>query len=660
MSEPSASPVSASWWWASPAAAWPRRGWRAARGARVTVTDRRAATRARARRRATSATTVELALGGHDAADFTGADLIVVSPGVPLALPEIQGARRQGVPVLAEVELAARLLPASRWWGSPARTARAPPPRWRARSSAATGGSSPAATWARRCASWCSPARTWTRPCVELSSFQLEGIDRLRPRVAALLNVTPDHLDRYRDLDDYALRQGAPLHEPGGRRLRRGERARPSARRARRLLARRRCSPSGSAGPRRAPRATREDSVEVSVARTRRLRAGAVPRSLARAARAAQPRERHGRALCARAMGLPGAEVQAGLDAFPGLPHRLRADPRAGRRGVDQRLQGHQRRLDPGRRWRPSPPGGPHVVLILGGRGKRAPYAPLRALLAGRVKALLTIGEDAPAIERELGDLRPTERAGTLAAAVRRAAHARQPRRRRSSSPRPAPATTSSGATSSAARRSAGSSRSCPDVRASPPRPLRPPSAEGGRPPAAARRSLVLSAVGRRDGLLGERGDRRRALPGQLPLPVAAAGGARPRARPARRGRSRRGTGAPSGSPTRSSSPPAPSCVLVLMPFIGHMAGGRAALDQPRGLLLPARRGGQAGARASTWRTRSPRSATRSGCSPSASSPTCWWPASLMALCLAREGPRHLRGDGGRPVRDALRGRAPR
>jgi UDP-N-acetylmuramoylalanine--D-glutamate ligase len=68
------------------------------------------------------------------------------------------------------------------------------------------------------------------------------------------------------------------------------------------------------------------------------------------------------------------------------------------------------------------PAGSARVVLVLGGRGKGAPYAPLRSLFPGRVKALLTIGEDAPAVERELGDLAPTERAGTLEAAVVRAA----------------------------------------------------------------------------------------------------------------------------------------------------------------------------------------------------------------------------------------------
>jgi len=63
----------------------------------------------------------------------------------------------------------------------------------------------------------------------------------------------------------------------------------------------------------------------------------------------------------------------------------------------------------------------PSVVLILGGRGKKAPYAPLRELFPGRVKALLTIGEDAPAVERELGGAVPTESCGDLARAVSRA-----------------------------------------------------------------------------------------------------------------------------------------------------------------------------------------------------------------------------------------------
>jgi UDP-N-acetylmuramoylalanine--D-glutamate ligase len=85
----------------------------ASKGARVTVTDRRAATELADPVRELRAAGVSFALGGHDVKDFTASDLVVVSPGVPLALPEIAEARRQGVPVLAEVELAWRFFGAT-------------------------------------------------------------------------------------------------------------------------------------------------------------------------------------------------------------------------------------------------------------------------------------------------------------------------------------------------------------------------------------------------------------------------------------------------------------------------------------------------------------------------------------------------------------------
>jgi UDP-N-acetylmuramoylalanine--D-glutamate ligase len=126
-------------------------------------------------------------------------------------------------------------------------------------------------------------------------------------------------------------------------------------------------------------------------------------------------------ALCARLMGVPGAAVQAGLDAFPGLPHRLELVADTGR--VEWVNDSKATNVDSTSVGLAAFPAGiPSVVLIMGGRGKKAPYAPLRGLFPGRVKALLTIGEDAPAIERELGDLAPTEGCGTLAGAARRAA----------------------------------------------------------------------------------------------------------------------------------------------------------------------------------------------------------------------------------------------
>jgi len=58
------------------------------------------------------------------------------------------------------------------------------------------------------------------------------------------------------------------------------------------------------------------------------------------------------------------------------------------------------------------------VVILMGGRGKGAPYQPLRMLFPGRVKALLTLGEDGPRIAAELGDLAPVTACGDLRTAV--------------------------------------------------------------------------------------------------------------------------------------------------------------------------------------------------------------------------------------------------
>ena len=58
------------------------------------------------------------------------------------------------------------------------------------------------------------------------------------------------------------------------------------------------------------------------------------------------------------------------------------------------------------------------IVLILGGRGKKAPYAPLASLVRERVRKLVLVGEDAETIERELGNLAPSERAKDMGEAV--------------------------------------------------------------------------------------------------------------------------------------------------------------------------------------------------------------------------------------------------
>jgi UDP-N-acetylmuramoylalanine--D-glutamate ligase len=124
---------------------------------------------------------------------------------------------------------------------------------------------------------------------------------------------------------------------------------------------------------------------------------------------------------CAWLLGVPGDAVQRGLDRFPGLPHRLQLVRE--RNGVEWVNDSKATNVDSTSvALAAFAPGRPRVVVVMGGLGKGAPYTPLRELFAGRVKALLTIGEDAPAVERDLGDLCPTESCGTLDKAVARAA----------------------------------------------------------------------------------------------------------------------------------------------------------------------------------------------------------------------------------------------
>lgn len=388
------------------------------RGAHVTVTDRRAATELAAAVKDLGSS-VEFALGGHDSADFTSADLIVVSPGVPLSLPEIQGARRQGVPMMAEVELAARLLPPCPLVGITGTNGKS---TTTALAGALLGRDRRVFTGGNLGTPLCElllSGREVDALVVELSSFQLEGIGRLRPKVAALLNITPDHLDRYRDMEDYALAKARLFMNQEA-----ADFAIANARDARTVAlagaSRAELLTFGFGEPR--PRSAR--ALEAGGPILLAPGQGAPEQYFVRA-RALRGRHNlenaMAAALCARLLGVSGSEVQAELDAFPGLPHRLElVRERAGVEWVNDSKATNVDSTQVG--LAAFSAARPNVVLILGGRGKRAPYAPLRPLFDHRVKAIITIGEDAPTIERELGDLSPIERAGTLAAAVQRAA----------------------------------------------------------------------------------------------------------------------------------------------------------------------------------------------------------------------------------------------
>lgn len=141
--------------------------------------------------------------GRHTAACFLSAEEIVVSPGVPLDIPPLQAARAKGVPVISELELASRYLKGDviGITGSNGKTTTTTLVGEILKAAGRTvqvGGNIGTAL--------CSLVDTSTPETinvVEVSSFQLDGIVNFRPHVAALLNITPDHLDRYADFDAY-------------------------------------------------------------------------------------------------------------------------------------------------------------------------------------------------------------------------------------------------------------------------------------------------------------------------------------------------------------------------------------------------------------------------------------------------------------------------
>lgn len=175
----------------------------ARRGGRVTLSDARPdlaepdATRLRA-------AGVTLELGGHAAGTFTGADLIVMSPGVPPEIPVIAAARAAGVPVMGEVELAfrwlkGRVIAITGTKGKSTTTSLTGRMLRQAGFRVTVGGNIGAPISAQ-----VEESTADTLHVIEVSSFQLEQIEQFRPWVAVMLNFSPDHLDRHHTVEAYA------------------------------------------------------------------------------------------------------------------------------------------------------------------------------------------------------------------------------------------------------------------------------------------------------------------------------------------------------------------------------------------------------------------------------------------------------------------------
>ena len=380
------------------------------RGAVVTLSDMRPAIEAEAELRDAGVT---LELGGHQASTLAGADLIVLSPGVPPSQPLVAQARGAGVPVMGELELASRWL------------------RGRIVAITGTKGKSTTTTLTGRMleagghrvlvggnighalSAQVEQSTADTIHVVEASSFQLESTDTFHPWIAVLLNFSPDHLDRHADIAEYAAAKArifanqTPAEWAVLNADDEGSQALAQDARSQRLLF--------AAG-----RALPEGVSVANEAIVRRERGGEqvlVPLS------AVKLLGRHlladvvaASAVASLAGVAPDAMTRA-VEGFTGLEHAL--EPVAEIGGVRFVNDSKATNVEAALRAIESFPTG--LVVIVGGRFKGGNFADLGDALRQRRASVVAIGESAPLIEGALAATIPVHRAAAMPAAVRTA-----------------------------------------------------------------------------------------------------------------------------------------------------------------------------------------------------------------------------------------------
>ncbi|MBI5107346.1 MAG: UDP-N-acetylmuramoyl-L-alanine--D-glutamate ligase [Rhodocyclales bacterium] len=358
-------------------------------------------------------------------------DLLVISPGLSGSLPVVMAARHKGIPVVGEIELFA--------WGL--RKLKAGPPipviaitgtngkttttaltghllRATGKAVGVAGNISPAALTALMDAEDANALpQIWV---LELSSFQLESARTLYPAAATVLNVSDDHLDRYDDLDHYAVAKTAIFQSaPGAPAIQ--VLNRDDARVRRMALAGHRIIRFGLDAPAGAEDfGIRENRGEAWLVQGGRLLLPLSELPLAGLHNAANAMA--ALALCA-ALGFDADALLPALRSFRGLPHRVEKvaeidgvtwydDSKgtnvgatvaalAGLGGMNDRK----------------------CVVILGGDGKQQDFSPLCDAVANHARAVVLIGRDGPAIGAAIAAAGvPVETAADMDDAVRRAA----------------------------------------------------------------------------------------------------------------------------------------------------------------------------------------------------------------------------------------------
>ncbi len=389
------------------------------KGARVTVSDSRSAVALAGEIPALLDAGIMVETGGHGLLTFRRQDLIVVSPGVPFDTPELNQVRALGPggpPIIGELELASRFL--------------------QGQVAAITGSNGKTTTTSLVGKIFADSGRdtlvggnigvpvieligkssVGTISVLEVSSFQLETVECFCPHIAVVLNITPDHLDRHGSFENYAAMKARITENQTAADF---------------LVL------NGEDPPTQMVAAKTKAQVFWFSGR-RPVKQGAfvhgdsvlfIPREGAKAEpvmpvaeiplRGAHNVENVLAAVCvARLGGVESETIRGSVASFKAVEHRLELVAEVG--GVAFYNDSKATNVDATKKALEAFPGGVH--LILGGKDKNSDYTELSDLIRARVKFVYTIGSAAEKIERHLAGVAKIVSAGTLDAAVGKAA----------------------------------------------------------------------------------------------------------------------------------------------------------------------------------------------------------------------------------------------
>jgi UDP-N-acetylmuramoylalanine--D-glutamate ligase len=420
-------------------------------GADVTATDRRPEGElADFRKKLTSS--VRLSLGGHPEDLFMSADMIIISPGVPLSVLPLSKAREKGIPIIGELELAYQIITQSieqktHSLFNPPISPLLKGGRGGFLAVTGTNGKSTTASLLDvilrkggfrtilggnignalteeiykmvtgkvqettiKNSSPVTRHSSLDYIVAEISSFQLETIKDFRPRGAAILNITPDHLDRYHSIEEYSEAKARIFdNQRGGDFLLLNADDPKTVKVSRKKLMDKRENPSIFYF-------SREKEVEGIYFKDGRIYCNFPDLSLITRhsslihADEIKIKGVHNleNAMAASAMALlAGSPIEAIRDSlieFPGLEHRLEFV-----REIDGiRYVNDSKGTNVGAVVKSLESFKEPVILIAGGRDKAGDFSPLRSLIKERVRALVLIGEAREKIKKALGDLTET------------------------------------------------------------------------------------------------------------------------------------------------------------------------------------------------------------------------------------------------------------